>query len=73
MKTHTRIATRAESLRLCNNEIPRADRDAMQLPNGHPDSCRLILNAATSAPMTAKDGRQQYCAPWLLAGIFCNP
>ena len=68
-KIKTRIASQAETLRWVNTSVPEADREAMKLPNGNPNACRLVMTV-TGAPLLNKDGSQQYCAPWLLSGIF---
>jgi len=70
MKIKTRIASRDESLYWLNSSIPKADRDAMELPDGNSNACRIIMDAARGEPIVNKDGSLQYCAPWLLSKVF---
>jgi hypothetical protein len=68
-KIRTRIASKAESLKWLNTSVPVADRQAMELPDGSINACRLIMYEK-GGPVLNKDGSLQYCAPWLLAGVF---
>ena len=68
----TRIATQEESKKLIDVTVPRDKRENINLPDGDPYACRLVLDAATGEPLRNREGALLCSAPWLESMFLFN-